>query len=265
MFLDSAKQWAAVRTHFALMRDPPHRCPVPETEGSWMLTSQGQAPASALLPPTTRVRPRSSSEVKGRTPQFPLQVESRFHPAPRLAAAPAEAPHKVWGQHATERVPVHKELRLPRGVQGAVAWPRRRSGPSPGSPQVLPKPSPILGPLTRRCSTCPAQACTRPAAREGTAAAWLPVALASYRSKASVCQHSRSARSTCGAHSTCGALSPGLMSQSSRSVFQALLHLALEQHGAIEWWGRTLTISQFQSRAGTPHTSCCSKHHPTGP
>lgn len=121
------------------MRDPPHRCPVPETEGSWMLTSQGQAPASALLPPTTRVRPRSSSEVKGRRPQFPLQEESNFRPAPWLAAAPAEAPHKVWGQHATEWVPVHKELRPPRGVRGAAAWPRRTSGPSPGSPQVLPK------------------------------------------------------------------------------------------------------------------------------
>lgn len=124
-YLESAKQWAAVRTHCELMRDPPHRCPVPGTEGSWMLTSQGQAPASALVPPTTRVMPWSSSETKGRSPQTSLQVESNFHPAPWLAAAPAEAPCKVCRDSRPEKAagfaPVHKELRLPHGVREAVA------------------------------------------------------------------------------------------------------------------------------------------------
>lgn len=125
-YLESTKQWAAVRTHCTLMRNPPHRCPVPGTEGSWMLTSQGQAPALALVPPTTRVMPRPSSEVKGRSPQLPLQAESHFHPAPRLAAeAPAEAPHKVCRDSrpgkAMACAPVHKELRLPHRGQEAVA------------------------------------------------------------------------------------------------------------------------------------------------
>lgn len=185
-----------------------------------MLTSQGQAPASALVPPTTRVLPFSSSELKGRSPQLPLQVESHFHPAPWLAAAPAEAPHKVCRDSrpgkAAGCAPVHKELRLPHGVQGAVAWPQRTSGPSPGSPRSAARaPSQSLGPLTRRCSTCPAEACTRPGGRGGRAAASLPVARVSCGSEVSVRRHSHS-RS---AHGARGALSPGLMSQSSRSMF----------------------------------------------
>lgn len=224
-YLDSTKQWAAVRTHCTLMRDPPHRCPVPETAGSWMLTSQGQAPPSAFLPPTTRVMPRSSSEVKGRIPQLPLQVENNFLPAPWLATAPAEALHKVCRDSrpgkATGCAPVHKELRLPH----AVAWPWRTSGPSPGSPQSAAQaPSQSLGPLTRRCSTWPAQACRWPAGRGGRAAALLSVARVSCRSEASVHRHRRSHS----ARSTCTALSPGLMSQSSWFRVQALRPLAPE-------------------------------------
>lgn len=50
--LTRMKQWAAVRTHRGLMRDPPHVCPVPIFLGSWMLTIQGQAPGWAPVPPT---------------------------------------------------------------------------------------------------------------------------------------------------------------------------------------------------------------------
>lgn len=56
-YLASMKQWAAVRTHCGLMRDPPHICPVPIFQGSWMLTIQGQAPGWASVPPTTRDMP----------------------------------------------------------------------------------------------------------------------------------------------------------------------------------------------------------------
>lgn len=45
------KQWAAVRTHWSLMREPPQK---------WLplrcrLTCHGQSPAAALLPPTIRL------------------------------------------------------------------------------------------------------------------------------------------------------------------------------------------------------------------
>lgn len=56
-YLASMKQCAAVRTHCGLMRDPPHTCPVPACQGSWMLTIQGQAPGRASVPPTTRDMP----------------------------------------------------------------------------------------------------------------------------------------------------------------------------------------------------------------
>ena len=53
-YLALMKQWAAVRTHCGLMREPPQMCPVPNSQGPWMLTIQGQAPGWASLPPTTR-------------------------------------------------------------------------------------------------------------------------------------------------------------------------------------------------------------------
>ena len=56
-YLTSMKQWAAVRTHCGLMREPPQMCTVPPSTRAWMLTIQGQAPGRASVPPTTRDMP----------------------------------------------------------------------------------------------------------------------------------------------------------------------------------------------------------------
>lgn len=68
-----AKQCAAVSTQDAATRTPPHRgCPL-----SCSLTSQGQAPGGAALPPTMRPRASVTLTVSRRlSPHCPRKVES---------------------------------------------------------------------------------------------------------------------------------------------------------------------------------------------
>ena len=58
-------QWAAVSTHWLLMRVPPQLC-FPTSE--WILTCQGQLPEGAPSPPTIRL-------FRGACPQSDGEVE----------------------------------------------------------------------------------------------------------------------------------------------------------------------------------------------
>ena len=67
------KQWAAVRTHWLLIREPPQK---------WLpllcrLTCQGQAPAGASWPPTIRVLSGAMPQTGGKQAEFMtlLQVD----------------------------------------------------------------------------------------------------------------------------------------------------------------------------------------------
>lgn len=53
-YLGPTKQWAAVRTHCGVMRDPPQMCTMPIFVFCWMLTIHGQEPGWASVPPTMR-------------------------------------------------------------------------------------------------------------------------------------------------------------------------------------------------------------------